>query len=99
MSRGAVRLPPMYEDAYRVPFRVDRTPPRYRLHNIGDEPVHGVSVTVHGPGRFASNAPAKLQPGEALEVTIDGPAPERGTIAVVRWFRPDRTEYLWRLSF
>lgn len=86
----------MYEDAYRVPFRLERTPPHYRFHNEGDEPVHGVAVTLHGPGRLASNSPAKLQPGEALEVRIDPDGIEPGMIAVVRWFRPNRTEYLWR---
>ena len=89
----------MYEDAYRVPFRLERTPPQYRLLNTSDEPVHGVAVTIHGPGQLASNAPAKLQPGEALEVTVDGARLERGTIAVVRWFRPNGVEYLWRVSF
>lgn len=88
----------MYEDAYRVPFRLERTPPNFRFHNEGDEPVHGVAVTIHGPGRLASNAPAKLQPGEALEVRIEGDELDAGTIAVVRWFRPDRTEYLWRVN-
>lgn len=89
----------MYEDAYRVPFRLERQPPQYRFLNASDEPVHGVAVTIHGPGRLATNAPAKLQPGEALEVTIEGDHLERGTIIVVRWFRPDRSEYLWRVSF
>jgi hypothetical protein len=89
----------MYEDAYPVPFRLERDPPTYRFHNESSEPVHGVAVIVHGPGKLAANAPAKLQPGEALEVTIDGERLERGTILVARWFRPDGTEYLWRVSF
>ena len=89
----------MYEDAYRVPFRLDRQPPSYRFLNESDEPVHGVAVTIHGAGTLAANAPAKLQPGEALEVTIDGDRLERGTILVVRWFRPNGIEYLWRASF
>jgi hypothetical protein len=89
----------MYEDAYRVPFTLERTPPAYRFVNSSEEAVHGVAVTIHGPGRLASNAPAKLQPGEALEVTIEGDKLERGTIAVVRWFRPNQIEYLWRVSF
>ncbi|MBN9238388.1 MAG: hypothetical protein BGO97_01790 [Micrococcales bacterium 70-64] len=88
----------MYEDAYRVPFRLERRPPEYRLVNEGDEPVHGVAVTVHGAGMLAANSPAKLQPGEALEVTISGERLERASILVVRWFRPDGVEYLWRAS-
>jgi hypothetical protein len=89
----------MYEDAYPVPFRLERRPPAYIFVNESDEPVHGVAVILHGPGRIAANAPAKLQPGEGLEVTVDGSRLEGGTILVVRWFRPDRTEYLWRVSF
>lgn len=88
----------MYEDAYRVPFRLVRTPPQYRFENTSGEVVHGVAVTLHGPGRLATNAPAKLQPGEILEVTIEGDGLEKGTIGVVRWYRSDRTEYVWRFS-
>lgn len=89
----------MYEDAYPVPFQLERTPPNYRLTNLGDEPVHGVAVTIHGAGTLAANSPAKLQPGEALEVTITGEQLARSSILVVRWFRPNGTEYLWRASF
>jgi len=89
----------MYEDAYPVPFRLECHPPAYTFVNESDEPVHGVAVILHGPGRIAANAPAKLQRGEGLEVTIEGERLERGTILVVRWFRPDGTEYLWRVSF
>lgn len=89
----------MYEDAYRVPFRLERTPSEYRLRNDSAEPLHGVALTIHGPGQLASNPPAKLQPGEVLEVTVDGSRLERGTIGVVRWFRPNGVEYLWRVSF
>jgi hypothetical protein len=48
----------MYEDAYRVPFQLERTPPTYRLLNVSDEPVHGVAVTIHGAGTLAANSPA-----------------------------------------
>ena len=89
----------MYEDAYPVPFRLERRPPAYLFHNEGTEPVHGVSLVIHGSGSLAANAPAKLQPGEALEVTIEGTRLARGTILVVRWFRPSGVEYLWRVSF
>ena len=89
----------MYEDAYQVPFSLRRTPPAYGLRNDSDEPVHGVAMTLHGPGRLASNNPAKLQPGEELEITVEGDLLQRGTIGVVRWFRPNGTEYLWRVSF
>jgi hypothetical protein len=89
----------MYEDAYPVPFVLERTPPVYRLLNTSREAVHGVAVTIHGARVLAANAPATLQPDEALEVTIAGDRLERGTILVVRWFRVDGVEYLWRASF
>ena len=86
----------MYEDAYPVPFSLEREPPAYRLLNHSAEPVHGVAVIVHGASALAANSPAKLQPGEALEVTIDKRHREAGSLIVVRWFRPDGVEYLWR---
>ena len=89
----------MQEDAYPVPFTLRREPPWFRLLNASDETVHGVALSLHGPGRLAANAPATLHAGEALEVVVYGEQLERGTILVVRWFRPDRTEYLWRVSF
>jgi hypothetical protein len=86
----------MYEDAYRVPFRLDRRPPAYRFLNESDEPVHGVAVIIHGASALAANNPVKLQPGEELEVTIDPRHRVQGALLVVRWFRPDGVEYLWR---
>lgn len=86
----------MYEDAYRVPFHFESQPPTYRFRNVGDEPVHGVAVVVHGAGALAANNPVKLQPGEELEVTIDERHRAAGSLAVLRWFRPSGVEYLWR---
>ena len=86
----------MYEDAYRVPFLLERQPPTYRFLNDSPEPVHGVAVIVHGVSALAANSPAKLQPGEQLEVTIDERHLATGSLLVVRWFRPDGVEYLWR---
>ena len=86
----------MYEDAYPVPFTLKRRPPVYSLLNTSSEAVHGVAVIVHGAGALAANSPAKLQPGEELEVTIEERHLESGSLLVVRWFRPDGVEYLWR---
>ncbi len=86
----------MYEDAYRVPFTLTRQPPAYRLRNDGDEPVHGVAVIIHGASALAANNPVKLQPGEELEVTIDAQYRTPSSLVVVRWFRPNAVEYLWR---
>lgn len=88
----------MYEDAYRVPFHFDSEPPTYRFRNVGNEPVHGVAVIVHGASALAANNPVKLQPGEELEVTIDERHRAAGALAVLRWFRPSGVEYLWRAS-
>lgn len=86
----------MYEDAYPVPFRLERRPPVYRFVNDSAEAVHGVAVIIHGAGTLAANSPAKLQPGEELEVTIDDRYRQPDSLLVVRWFRPDGVEYLWR---
>jgi hypothetical protein len=89
-----------HELAYRVPLHVTRGPGhRYRFTNIGDEPLGGVSLTLHGSGIMGANPPARLDPGESLEVDIAGRALARDSILVVRWFRPDGVEYLWRVSF
>lgn len=86
--------------AYAVPFSLKRGPGNlYRLHNVSAEALRGVTLTLHGAGMMSSNVPATLQPGEALEVTVAGRDLARSTILVVRWFRPDDVEYLWRISF
>jgi hypothetical protein len=48
---------------------------------------------------MAANAPRTLAPGETLEVEIAGRHLARDAILVLRWFRPDGVEYLWRVSF
>ncbi len=86
--------------AYRVPFELERGPATlYRFTNVSAEPLTGVSLTLHGSGVMAANAPVSLAPGDALEVDIAGRNLARDTILVVRWFRPDGVEYLWRVSF
>lgn len=93
-----VHLPP---PAYRVPFRFERGAKRntHRLVNVSSETVHGVTFVVHGPGLLAVSAPATIAPGEGVEVTIAAQNLARSTILVVRWFRHDGFEYLWRVSF
>jgi hypothetical protein len=87
------------EHAYRVPFRLERLPPTYTLLNIGAEQLHGVTFTLHGNGLMSANAPAVLRPSEALQVVVSGHDLPRNAILVVRWFRPNGVEYLWRVSF
>ena len=87
--------------AYRVPFRVERDDAlgRYRLVNTSREVVHGVSFTVHGSGVMAVSPPRIVRPGYGVEVTIISANRARDTILVVRWFRPNGVEYLWRVAF
>jgi len=89
------------EDAYRVPwhFERERIPGKYALQNLGDESLNGVTVTLYGRGLMPATAPSTLHPGESLVMTIAGHDLERSTIALVRWFRPNGDEYLWRVSF
>jgi len=81
--------------AYRVPFSLEREPARhlYRLTNLSAEVVHGVTFTLHGAGVMALSPPKTLRPDHGIEVTI---AARVNAILVIRWFRPNRVEYLWR---
>lgn len=87
--------------AYRVPFRLERDAVRgtCRLINTSNEVVRGASFTLHGSGVMAVSAPALLPPGHGVEVSIAAADLAHSTILVVRWFRPDGVEYLWRVAF
>ena len=87
--------------AYRVPFVFRRDPASrsYRIENRSDEILDGVALTLHGGGVLGASAPALLRPSETLEVSIAGQKLARDSILVVRWFRPNGDEYLWRVSF
>lgn len=87
-------------EAYPVPFRVHRDgAPTYRIVNVSAETVHGVAVTLHGAGVMGASSPCTLGPLETLEVIVAGRDLARRAIMVVRWFRADGEEYLWRISF
>lgn len=92
---------PSFDSAYPVPFHVERDagPRKYLLTNRGSETVDGVTLNLLGAGVMPASTPSTLQPGETLEVVISGRDLARSTILVVRWFRPDGEEYLWRVSF
>jgi hypothetical protein len=85
--------------AYRVPFHFDRSgAPRYRLTNVGDEPLRGVTFLLSGPGVMPTTFRALLPPGSSIDVVIRGDL-ARATTLIVRWLRPDGSDYLWRVSF
>jgi hypothetical protein len=87
--------------AYAVPFEIRRelASSQYVLANVGQEAITGVSFTLHGAGVMATSAPTLLNPGDSVVVTIVAEDLARNTILVVRWFRPNGVEYLWRVSF
>jgi len=84
--------------AYRVPFALEREPARhaYLLTNTSLETVHGVTFTMHGSGVMAISPPRTLRPEHGIEVIIATGA--REAILVIRWFRPNGNEYLWRVE-
>ena len=86
--------------AYRVPWQVDRADaPHYRIRNVGDQTLRGVTVSVFGTSRLRVAAPSVVHPGAAIHATVSGSDPARDTILVVRWFATDGAEYLWQVSF
>ncbi|NEM90561.1 hypothetical protein [Galbitalea soli] len=87
------------EIAYRVPWHFAQAEAHYRLRNTGAETLSGVTFWLFGSGVMPASAPATLHPGDALHLHITGSDLARDTIGIVRWFRLDGTEYLWRVSF
>ncbi|WP_022886259.1 hypothetical protein [Glaciibacter superstes] len=85
--------------AYRIPWHVDRRlAPTYRLVNRSTEPLWGVSLSVSGAAVIHATAPRRLKPGECLAVTVRGRDIQRDTVLIVRWFRQNGDEYLWRVT-
>jgi hypothetical protein len=87
------------ESAYRVPWLFARAPGHYSLRNLGSEALTAVTFNLYGAGVMPATAPATLYSGDVLEIAISGNDLARDTIGVVRWFRPNGQEYLWRVSF
>jgi hypothetical protein len=88
-----------HETAYRVPWFFERGDGIFTLRNLGQEQLTAVTFTLYGAGLMPTSAPATLEAGDSLEIVIAGRDLARDTIAVVRWFRPNGSEYLWRVSF
>jgi hypothetical protein len=87
------------ESAYRVPWTFERGDGHYSLRNLGREPLSAVTFSLYGSGVMPATRPSTLHAGEALEIVISGSNLARDTIGLVRWFRPNGQEYLWRVSF
>jgi hypothetical protein len=87
-------------ESYRVPFLFDRTrAPTYRLVNVGSERLRGVTVALLGAGLMSPVMPGALEPTEAIELHVRGEHLERHAMLLVRWLRPDGSDWLWRVSF
>jgi hypothetical protein len=86
-------------DPYRLPVALDRDRfPRLQLVNTGSETLRGVTVLATGSGRVLAPATAVLAPGDHLDLSVLGADPARDTVLIVRWLRPDGTEWLWRAA-
>jgi hypothetical protein len=91
----------MQPPAYRVPFVVDRSraPSRYYLVNRSPEPLDGVRLSLLGSGQTLPASSRRMQPGGIVAFAPDGANLSRASVVIVRWFRPDGDEYLWRITF
>ncbi|MFB2581737.1 hypothetical protein ACEXQD_10815 [Herbiconiux sp. P15] len=92
---------PVETVAYRVPLRLDRreAPHRYLLRNAGDEPLRGLSFSLLGSGVMRATPPLLLAPGAEVVLRIRGSTLPVSAVLIIRWFRPNGDEYLWRVSF
>lgn len=87
--------------AYRVPFVVDRSraPVRYYLVNRSSETLASVRLSLLGSGLLLPISRSSMLPGSLLGFAVRGPNIARNAVVIVRWFRPNGDEYLWRVSF
>jgi hypothetical protein len=88
--------------AYAVPWAFDRSqgPPLFTLTNAGREVLHAISLHLLGSGTMLCRAPITIRPGDSVRVVLRHDHDlALDTVLVVRWFRPDGGEYLWRVSF
>lgn len=86
--------------AYPVPFRFDRSrAPRYGLTNASLERLTGVTFALLGAGTMPLQIPLTMPPGATAWIPIRGDDLARSTLLIVRWFRANGDEYLWRTSF
>ncbi|MBF4634541.1 hypothetical protein ITJ38_09030 [Agreia pratensis] len=91
----------MIDEAYPVPFTIERrrAPRAVVLTNRSPERLTALSFSVLGAGLLRTSAPLILDPGRQVRLLVSGQELPRRGIVVVRWFRPDGSEYLWRITF
>ena len=91
----------MQPPAYRGPVVVDRAraPLRYYLVNRSQEPLEGVRLSLLGSGQMLPVSSRRMQPGGIVAFAADSAGLSRTSVVIVRWFRPDGDEYLWRITF
>ena len=88
------------ESPYRVPWIVERESMGIiSLTNIGSEPLRGVTFTLSGPGTMPVRAPMNVLPGGRIQLRVRGSDLPRSTLLIVRWLRPNKDDYLWRVAF
>ena len=87
--------------AYRVPFVVDRSraPFRYYLVNRSAETLDSVRLSLLGSGLMLPISTRRVLPGGIVAFSAQGHDQSRNSVVIVRWFRPNGDEYLWRVSF
>jgi hypothetical protein len=87
------------DTAYRVPWLFERGHGHFTLRNLGPERLTAVTFNLYGSGVMPASAPVTLEAGDSLEIVISGHDLAKDTIGLVRWFRPNAQEYLWKVSF
>jgi len=87
-------------EPYRLPLLFDRSrAPLYRVINISDEPLRGVTALIDGSGMMPAMAPMLLLPRQYVDLHIRGDDLALSTTLIFRWVRRNGDEYLWRVSF
>ncbi|MCU1528752.1 MAG: hypothetical protein JWP75_2515 [Frondihabitans sp.] len=86
--------------AYAVPFWIDRrlAPQLHHVVNVGDETVRGLRVSLLGSGHLVPMSTVSLGPGSSFTLATLA-TDSQDSVMVLRWFRPNGEEYLWRFSF
>lgn len=93
--------------AYPVPWRVSRrgADGAVELENTSDRVLRQVRFTLGGAGLLRLSLPARLLPGDRIEVGVRGVLDASGeprspdAVLVVRWVDPDGAELLWPVTW